>query len=309
MDKVKNISAIIHTKNAAATLTQALESVSFAGEIIVVDMQSSDDSRLIAQKYGATVVSVENTDFVEPARQFGIDQATKDWILILDADEVVPDTLRVVLLKLSETASDVSGYYLPRLNLVFGKWLKHTGWWPDYQLRFFKRGTVTWPKTLHAQPTVQGKTEKLAADEKFALKHYNYTTVEEFINRLNRYTSLETEHSSHDYSATEALTPAAFFKTFTGQFLSRYFKEEGYKDGLHGMSLALLQSMYELTVGLKLWQKQKFADNPSTVDKAAMIAEFRNFQKELNYWLADWEAEESSGLTKLWRQLRRKLKI
>jgi len=298
------ISAIVHAKNSAQTLTTALSSLSFVNEIIVVDMDSSDETLNIAEKFKAKVAHFKDVGFVEPARNYGLSLATKDWILILDADEEIPTLLQKTLIELTKTESEVVGYYLPRQNVIFGKWIAHSGWWPDYQLRFFKKGSVTWPETIHAKPIIDGQTDILPALAANSFRHHNYQTVDQFIDRLNRYTAVTAQSNSPQKLRDKDFSEAELFRVFSQQFLSRYFAQTGWKDGAHGMGLALLQSMYELTVLLKKWQETGF-EAPAS-DPEATFKELKSFQKQLNYWLADQQVKNHRGLARIWWQIRRK---
>src|SRR5690606_14218835 len=127
---------------------RTLKSVRFADEVVIVDMQSTDATLAIAQEVTDRIISVKDVGYVEPARNTALSKATGDWILLVDADEEVPETLRDYLFERMEQPDSAEAYYLPRKNIVFGTWYHYAGWWPDYQLRFFKRGTVTWPTKI-----------------------------------------------------------------------------------------------------------------------------------------------------------------
>ncbi|MEK7188473.1 MAG: glycosyltransferase family 2 protein, partial [Patescibacteria group bacterium] len=145
------ISVVINTLNEAKNLPRAIASIkNFADEIVVVDMRSDDKTVGVAKKLGAKVYLHERTSYVEPARNFAIskvmsqsDSQRSQWVLILDADEEVPDTLAQ---KLKESMEKNKGDYfrIPRKNIIFGKWMQHSRWWPDFNIRFFKKGFVSW---------------------------------------------------------------------------------------------------------------------------------------------------------------------
>jgi glycosyltransferase involved in cell wall biosynthesis len=188
---VARISTVINTLNEEENLPRALASVKdFADEIVVVDMHSDDQTVDIAKKSGARVFEHDRTGYVEPARNFAISKAEGDWILILDADEELSQSLSKSLRKIADNpAADY--YRLPRKNIIFGRWIKHTGWWPDYNIRFFKKGCVSWNEIIHSVPTTQGAGSDLKADEENALVHHNYRTAEQYVERMNRYTSYQ----------------------------------------------------------------------------------------------------------------------
>jgi hypothetical protein len=311
--KAQTLSVVINTKNVAETLTAALESVKeVADQIVVVDMHSTDDTLKIAKKYTKDIFTFEkDVNYVEPARNFAINKARGEWILILDADEEASEQL-VSMIKevLSRDVEDgVGAFFIPRKNLIFGKWLEHTGWWPDYQLRLFKQGTVVWSDEIHSVPEIKGKVEYLPAEEDLAIVHHNYPSVESYLARLNRYTTVTatglTQASGGDHPA---LTQHQVWQTFTEEFLRRYFAQEGWKDGVRGMSLSLLQGMYEVSTQLKVWEQAGHPINELGESEKA-LSDLQAFRGELAYWIADTKMKESSGLTKLVWQVRRKLRV
>jgi glycosyltransferase involved in cell wall biosynthesis len=302
-----NISVVINTKNAAATLERTLKSVSWADELVVMDMKSTDQTTQIAEKYGAHVYSHPDVGYVEPARNAAIQKAKGNWILLVDADEEVPSTLaeKVALLVNGDATADA--YYIPRKNIVFNHWYQHAGWWPDYQLRLFKRGMVEWSDKIHQIPAIKGSHDYLAATEEHALIHHNYQTVEQFIDRLNRYTSHEVTSRTTPVNTKAQPSTRTLIYAFKDELLARLFKHRGIDGGLHGVSLSLLQGMYEVIVILKQWQANDFPPQPNQQHQT--IAALRGLQADLSYWIADWQVEHSSGLIKWWWRLRRRFKI
>ncbi|HYD35338.1 MAG TPA: glycosyltransferase family 2 protein [Vitreimonas sp.] len=298
-----SLTALVHTKNSASTLEKCLESLRFADTIILVDMHSDDDTLKIARRYTKNIFEFEDVGFVEPARNFGLSKVATDWVVIVDADEEVSEDLAGVLSEIvtGRYGLAADAYYLPRRNVIFEHAFEHTGWWPDYQLRLFKKGVVTWSDNIHAVPQIKGKSEKLPAQEKGALIHHNYQTIEQYLDRLNRYTSI----TAQQQQAT-TLTSEEVWQSFSGQFLARFFAQQGYRDGVHGLSLSLLQSMYQLVTQLKRWQAQGF---PKADITSQTMAAIRKSQREFNYWLADYQVQQSSGLSRLYWQIRRKLKV
>ncbi len=291
-----SISAVLNTKNAEQTLEKTLRSLSFVDEIIVADMKSSDNTRKIAFQFGAVVVPVPDSTHVEPARNAAIAAATSDWILVIDADETVPKTLAAQLTELSQSTTEFVAYEIPRKNILFDAWIQHAGWWPDYILRFFKKGSVTWSDQIHSKPVVRGSIGSLPAEENTALIHENYQTIDQFLQKLTRYTSVEAETRT-----TKSVYPLSAFKN---EFFRRYFAEQGNKDGAHGMAVSLLQSFYEVVVSLKQWEHAGF---PKT--KMADTTAAWQLQKELVYWLATEKIQNSSGVTALYWRVRRKLGV
>lgn len=311
MNPSTTLSVVINTKNASKTLEAALKSVSFAHEIVVVDMDSQDDTIAIARRYTKLVFEHPDVGYVEPARNFAISHATGDWILILDADEEVPTTLREVIQQLvgiaprSRLTSQLTAadcYYIARKNLLFNHWMQ-TGWWPDYVLRLFRKGHVEWSDEIHSIPVTSGKVAELPAQEQLALVHHNYQTLEQYLDRLNRYTTIEAQNHPQDLTPT----PSDLIKSFKDEFLRRLFVDEGLGDGTHGAAMSLLQPTYQVVVQLKQWQAHNFKISPQS--ERETLQALRSWQRDTNYWVADWQVKHSRGLVRVWWQVRRKLAI
>ncbi len=304
------ISVVINTKNAAETLQRTLESVKgWADEIIIVDMKSTDGTLKIAKKFTKKIFEYEDVGYVEPARNFALSKASEEWVFVLDADEEVPSELKNLVKQVTEGTAVLTqpadAYWIPRKNIVFGKWIEKTGWWPDYQLRLFKNGEVQWSDEVHVPPKVHGKAQFFPAQEDISLIHHNYQTISQFTDRLNRYTSAEVLKTG--VGDSEHFTPEAAIQVFTAEFIQRFFVHKGIDEGMHGISLSYLQSMYQLIVLLKRWEKHNFKIMPA--EQLKTIRALRQVQRELNYWIADWQIHNSSGLENIWWRVRRLLKI
>lgn len=308
------LSVVINTKNAAATLEAALKSVQgLASEIIVVDMQSSDDTVKIAKKYADQVINyTKNHRYADPARNFANQQAKQPWVLVLDADETVPPSLATwIRSTLSQpSAATVACYWLPRQNYIFGHWVAHTGWWPDHQARLFQTGAVTWEDGVHRLPKVAGESVYLPADPNLALIHQNYPTVQSYFERLNRYTDLKAEELAGEAKPRSGSQPSVL-ETFFNEFHNRFFHQKGFLDGKVGAGLALLQGCYELAVYLKYLEAVRPAElaaaTPEQTDsELRAVAAVRG---QLAYWLADTQVQRTRGLVQLGWRVRRKLRV
>ena len=295
------ISVVINTLNEEKNLPRAIASVkNIADEIVVCDMESSDKTVEIAKSLGAKVFSHKKVGYVEPARNFAISKAVNPWILILDADEEVTDKLgQRIGAVLKEPKADY--YRIPRKNIIFGKWMKHSRWWPDYNIRLFKKGSVSWNEMIHAVPITQGIGSDIEEKEELAIIHHNYDSIEQYIERMNRYTTQQVKikiAEGYKYSWKDLLVKPS------NEFFSRYFFGQGYRDGIHGLALSLLQAFSELTVYLKIWQKEKFLDqNPNLTE---VVSVMREEEKDSHYWQSDASFKEDGSLTS---RIRRKFKI
>jgi (heptosyl)LPS beta-1,4-glucosyltransferase len=299
---VATVSLVINTLNEALNIERCIKSAKdFVTDIVVVDMHSDDDTQKIAKSLGATVFEYKRMGYVEPARNFAISKAKGEWILILDADEELPTSLKKELQNIVQ--ENVYDYVrIPRKNVIFNKWIAHSGWWPDYTIRFFRRDFVQWNSEIHSIPLTQGKGTDLKATENFALLHHNYQTVEDYLIRLNRYTSIQADalsRSSYVFSWSDFLTRPS------SEFVRRFFSEQGYRDGVHGLALSLLQSFSELILVCKLWQSRKFKEQTFSLQEVDRV--IKNNMKDINYWFAD--SHIKSGNSSLTTRLKRKFKL
>lgn len=252
------ISAVINTYNEEKNIKRCLDSVkNFADEMVIVDMHSEDKTVEIAKGFGAKVFQHDHTRYVEPARNFALSKASGDWIFLIDADEELRNKLADQL-KWIAVEGEADYVEIPRKNIIFGKWIEHSRWWPDYLIRFFRKGQVTFSDKIHLPPIARGKSIKMEPLEENSLIHYNFQSISQFIKRLNRYTDIQAnEVSSNNYHFewTDLIIKPV------NEFFSRFFAGEGYKDGLHGLALSLLQAFSELVLYLKIWEKQGFKES------------------------------------------------
>ena len=296
------ISVVINTLNEEENLPRALASVkNLADEFIVVDMHSTDKTVDIAKEFGAQFYSHEKTGYVEPARNFAIDKATKEWILILDADEEVSDSLAIKLKQIVKNPQ-ADYYRLPRKNINFRRWIKNSRWWPDFNIRFFRKGTVSWSEIIHSVPMTTGKGLDLPAEEKYAILHYNYTSISKYIERMNRYTDVQARvllQKEYKFVWRDLIRKPL------QEFLSRYFAGEGYKDGIHGLSLALLQAFSELTLYLKIWQSEQF--KPEALDVKELSKEAKRAKRQLDWRIIDAPTKSEGFLASLPKRIYRRI--
>ena len=304
-----SISVVVIAKNAEEIIQKSLKSVQFADEVILVDIESTDKTTEIAKRYCTKVYSYgKDSAFVEPVRNFALEKATKDWILVLDADEEIPVSLAEQLQEIDQ--KDLGdAYYLPRKNMVSGAWMKHTGWWPDYQLRFFKNGLVSWGNKIHGKAEISTgrKATILEAEEGLAILHHNYKDVKDYLLRFDRYTDIEAEQKARELADKFSISQSSLLKVFSDDWFRRYFAKEGYRDGVRGFYLSLMQAAYQMTVQMKIFDHFDNKKSLETDNQQDLIRDLRHFQKELNYWISDLEIKQKKGLGRFWITLKRKL--
>ena len=275
------VSVVVNTLDAARSLGHALASVRpWAAEIVVVDMHSTDDTVAIARAHGARVLFHDRAGGCpEPARPFAVGAATHPWVLVLDADELVPAALSRRLLALA-ARGDVDAVRMPRLNHLLGGPLLHTGWNPerDRHLRFFRTASVDVPTRVHeafrARPGA--RVHDLPAADGEMLVHFNYTDVDDFVLRLARYTSLEA-----DDALARGVRPSLGrgLANAVREWLVRFVWHGGWRDGWRGRRLALLMAAYRLVVEAKIASQDRLgraADVAAIYDREAarLLAEY-----------------------------------
>lgn len=246
------ISVVINTYNAEKHLSRVLEAVKDFDEILLCDMESTDATLPIAESFGFRIVTFPrgNNNIVEPARQFAIDHAAGEWVLVIDADEVVTPALHDYLYRLVSRPDCPDGLYLPRKNYFMGRFM-HCHY-PDYILRFFRKEKTMWPSIIHAQPHIDGRVEHIPQNRiDLALEHLANDTVSERITKTNVYTDNELQKKAHKHYPT-----LAFIYRPLHRFLKAYLLKGGFRDGVPGFIKACLEGYYQFVMLAKMWEKR-----------------------------------------------------
>ncbi|NLC35360.1 MAG: glycosyltransferase family 2 protein [Alcaligenaceae bacterium] len=234
------MSVIIITLNETAHIAECLDSVAFADEIIVVDSGSTDDTRDIAQGKGAKVVLTEDWPGFGPQKNRALDLASCEWVLSIDADERVTPELKAEIEAVLRAAADspagapASAYRMPRLSNFGGRWIRHSGWWPDYVLRLFKRGTARFKDVAVHESVV---TEHSVATLESHFLHYPYANLEQLIAKINHY-STEAAKIMHARGKRTSALGAWGHACWT--FIRIYLLRKGFLDGREGFILAVM---------------------------------------------------------------------
>ncbi len=245
-----SLSLLINTKNEEKVLDACIASTEgIVDEIVIADMGSTDSTCSIAQKHGAKIFQVRNFGFVEPARKIGEKYTTGKWVLVLDADECLSPKLKKEIPKL--IAADHEVIAIPRKNIIFNQWMKGNDYWPNYQIRLYKKGTVQWPATIHAGAVTKKQIYYLSAEPEYALIH----TVSVDPNFLLAKTD---NYSTHDSSFSEYLKDHAFESDAVLNYLQHGFRfgfvaKEGFKDGFGGYVMSKLMDIYRFAEVAKYW--------------------------------------------------------
>jgi glycosyltransferase involved in cell wall biosynthesis len=252
---VPKLSVTIITRDEAADIADAIASVSWADEVLVVDSHSSDATVDLARAAGARVIAREFAGYIDQ-KNFAAAQAAHDWILSLDADErVTPELARSIRRALDQPAH--AAYRLPRLTWYLGKWIRGTDWYPDYQTRLYDRRAARWTgRYVHEGVTVEGTTGRLDGD----LQHYAYRDISDHLDTIDRYTTLAARQMYEDgrrASGGQLLVhgPLAFLRNFIAR--------GGFRLGTTGLVVSTLNGYYVFLKYAKLWQLQRGLEAPS----------------------------------------------
>ncbi len=289
----QTISVVISAYNEEKKIKDCLESVKWVDEIIFVDNTSQDKTAEIAKKYTTKVIKRENNLMLNVNKNYGFTKATSDWILSLDADESVTPELREEIEQLLSKETEVVGYLIPRKNIIFGKWIQHSIWWPDYQLRLFKRDKGKFEELhVHELVKVEGKVEKLQEP----LIHENYSSASQYLYKLDH---IYTENEVQSFiKAGKKLHWRDAIRFPVEDFLKTFFFQKGYKDGLHGLVLSILQAFYTEVVFLKIWEKEGFKETNNENFLKEVTKEFTKVYFEFKYWILTSHINESKNSAK-----------
>lgn len=295
------ISVVISTYNRAESLARTLASLHPLGaEIIVIDNESSDDTGKVAKRYRAKVFRRPNNLMLNINKNYGFSKASGDWILCLDDDEEVTHELAREIKEVVDKEG-VAGYWIPRKNIIFGKWIRSGIWWPDRQLRLFRRGEGKYPeKHVHEYVEVSGITETLAN----AYIHHNYDTISQYLDKMQH---IYTENELQKYEAAGYQVSWRDAIRFpVSDFMKLFFAQNGYKDGLHGLVLAILQAFYSFVIFAKLWEKEQFREVDVSPDQ--VTGEFTATGKEISYWISTTKIRETKNpFTRWWYKVLRRI--
>jgi glycosyltransferase involved in cell wall biosynthesis len=244
------ISATIITLNEEENIAAALESLAWADEIIVVDSESTDRTVEIARRYTERVVIQKWLGYAAQ-KNFASGQASHDWIFNLDADERLTPELQSQILSLKNAGlSTASAFEMPRRVFYLGRWIRYSGWYPDYKIRLYDRTRGQWQgKYVHESVRVEGQVGRLTGD----LLHYTVRSASEHHQRLDRYTTLAAREA---YENGRRASPSALFVTPIVTFLKSYILKRGFLDGIQGFAIACFAGHYVFLKNLKLWELQ-----------------------------------------------------
>jgi len=251
------LSVVVATYNEEKNISRCLESVKdIADEIILVDAKSSDRTVEIAKKYEPRIFLVDNKPIFHKNKQYGLDKAQMEWILQLDADEVVSNSLKQEIVKtLKQDSKTINGYYLPRKNYFLGKWMRKGGLYPDSVIRLIRKGKGHFPcKNVHEQIEIIGNVDWLINP----LIHYPYPTISEYLVKANRYTTLTAEDLKRGNTKINIFNTLKYCLVIPCKtFFNIYIRHQGYLDGFPGFVWAVLSSTHYFLAYAKLINSKK----------------------------------------------------
>lgn len=244
------VTVTVITKNEAEALADALTSVSWADELIVVDAESADDTVVIARRFTDRVYVRGWNGYVDQ-KNYAASLASHDWILSLDADERVTPALGGEIRTLLQTEPAAAGYRMPRVSFYMGRWMRTTDMYPDYQLRLYDRRKARW-EGMHVHESV--RADDPVGYLKNELQHYPYRDLSEHLIRMDRYTTLAARQM-HDQGKRASVPELLFHPPLA--FLRNYILKGGVRDGKAGLVISLVNSYYVFLKFAKLWELQR----------------------------------------------------
>jgi glycosyltransferase involved in cell wall biosynthesis len=268
---VPRLSVTIITLNEAEHIGAAIDSVTWADEVIVVDSGSTDGTLDIARAKGVTVLTRAWSGYVDQ-KNFAAQQASNDWIFSLDADERVPPALTAEIRGALAKDPETRAYRIPRVAFHLGRWIRTTDFYPDYQTRLYDRRHARWQgKYVHESVTSDGPVGQLQSP----IEHYSFKNLQDQIDRINHYTTLAAQqmHEAGRRSSSLHLLvhpPAAF--------LRNYVLRRGFADGSVGLTISLVNAYSVFLKFAKLWELQRGGPHPLAV----AFAPRRNAQQPSN---------------------------
>lgn len=243
------IAGVILTRNEEANIETCIDGLRWTEEIIVFDSVSTDNTVRLAEAAGARVVQHPFENY-GAQREAALQAAHTDWVFFVDADERIPPKLAAEIREKIERPE--RGWWVPRHNYIFGRLTLWAGWYPDYQLRVLHRASARYDplRPVHEEVILDGQSGHLETP----LIHHNYRDLAHFIDKQEQYTDIEA-----GLRFSQGMKPKA--RTYIGaplrQFWWRFVTLQGYRDGLHGLSLSLLMAYYELQAWIRVARRRR----------------------------------------------------
>ncbi len=249
MNKIP-LSVAIITKDEEIDLPGCLQSVSFAAEVVIVDCGSIDRTGEIARQFGARFF-VEAWKGYGPQKNSALEKCSYDWVLIMDADERVPQETALKIGELVSGDGSADGYSFRRKNLFHGKWISSTDWWPDEVTRLFKKSKSRFEGLTHERLVVDGVTKRL----KCCIEHFSYNSYSELFRKLDDYS---TEQAAQMLASGRRAGPADAVFRGAWMFFRNYFLRLGFTAGFDGFVISLSKGLGTFLKYAKLYELSRF---------------------------------------------------
>ena len=243
------LTVTVITRDESANLLAALDSVSWADELVVVDSGSTDETVALARQRTDRVFVREWPGY-SAQKNFAAEQASHDWILSLDADERVTPALAAEIRDLLASDPASRGYDIPRVSFYLGTWIRTTDWYPDRQLRLYDRRSGAWAGDIHEGVQVTGPVGRLRSD----LQHFPYRDISHHLSTIDRYTTLA---AGQMRAGGRTVGAAGLVARPIGAFLRNYLARGGWRDGSVGLVVSVINSYYVFLKFAKLWELQR----------------------------------------------------
>lgn len=248
------LSVIVITRNEQANIVECLRSVDFADEIIVVDNASTDDTVELARRAGAIVHQTQDWPGFGPQKNRALAYATGDWVLSMDADERVTPELREEIFKVISSENAPNCFSIPRSSWFCGRFMRHSGWTPDYVDRLFKAGTARFsPDLVHEKLIHSGHAQPL----KNPMLHYSHRDFSDVLTKIDRYSTASAQQALARGKRSSALGAVGHG---LWAFVRTYVFKVGFLDGEHGLALAIANAEGSYYRHIKLWRLQQLAE-------------------------------------------------
>jgi glycosyltransferase involved in cell wall biosynthesis len=249
------LSVAIITYNEETNIRRTLESVTWADEIVVVDSGSTDRTVAICREYTDRVFRQDWLGFAKQ-KNFAIDKTSGDWVLSLDADEPIEPALADEIRTIISSPHAYDGYRIPRKTFFLGKLIRHGGWYPDYNLRLFRRGKGSFgERAVHEAVRVQGSVGKTH----HAIEHHAYPDLASYLSSINKYSSLAVDVMGEKGISRFKTSWMHILLRPVLTFVLKYFFRLGFLDGKHGLVLNLFHSYYVFAKYAKAWERSEKA--------------------------------------------------
>lgn len=247
-----SVSTQLAPLDSLSTFKAMIKSVSFADEIVIFNLERTDQEALAYYKeIGAKIVEVKTPKIVESIRERQIKACSGDWVLVMDYDEIIPERLRDEILSITENLASCPGYAIGRDNFSLGYPLKHGGWERDYVVRLVQKSRfISWPTNIHSTPIVKGSIIKTT----HSMEHHKDASLSQMVKKTDRYSEIE---SSQFFAGGMAkVTRLTLFRKSIMEFIRRYFVKKGFLDGRIGLFQSLYQGYSVFISYAKLYELQ-----------------------------------------------------